>query len=139
MRYVNQTKTTLELCDGDVLETDASLIAIGRDLNLAEALQHRAGARFRPFSSSEFSQQHVQIVRSADRKMAAIRTNFRPNRRSLINFEYEALREFANAITHLVSVTEMNHIAMAPVSCRVPDMHQGSWFDSFGLCRSSGS
>ncbi len=123
MIYKNSTSTRIELLNGDIREADERFVVIGRDPLLKDHFEARTGNAFRS-DLSWLRDTPLELSRSNDRSLSAIRILYRPRSRPRgLEQQVERLRsEVEYPLAHAIAWCDANCIAMCPISCRRPEV-----------------
>ncbi|MBA3312813.1 MAG: hypothetical protein H0T47_05900 [Planctomycetaceae bacterium] len=123
MIYKNSTSTWIELVHGDIREADERFFVIGRDPFLKTHFEARTGNAFRS-NLSWIRGTPLELSRSNDRSLSAVRIQYRPrNRPRGFEEQVERLRsEVEYPLAHAIAWCDANRIAMCPISCRRPEV-----------------
>lgn len=117
MYYENHTRTTLRLIHGDLRGATDSLVVIGRDPNLRNHFEQVTQSGFQSLPSW-FRDFPVQVSQGNGRTV--LRTWVRPTSSS--RNQERQIRRLRSAIQWPLAFTrsDIEHVALAPVSCRSP-------------------
>ncbi len=123
MIYKNSTSTWIELAQGDVRDAEERFFVIGRDPSLKTHFESQTCNTFRS-DLSWIRDTPLELSQSQDRSLSVVRSLYRPsNRPRDTQRQVERLRTRVEyPLAHAIASCDATRIAMAPISCRRPDV-----------------